>query len=268
MAKGCKYRLKDSDQWFKSKEALATSLNVTPGLKEAVAKFENEVGKTDMESVTAWIEKNKTGNNVETNERRLAGSVGEGETTEQAQPVEGTGAETIGANRNVQSNEEVDFDSAPLSTIEEEIASEEEFDAAIAQVKELAPDLSEEDQDYAAFLVQNEVPIDEAIEYTRNTPDAQRIKPYEENANEKVASENNAEAGQTGVESFGGKPNEIFAATDTAIGKSGVEATAARREIKEKYGAEKTAKAIKITREFEKIISRLEAEGKIKKVCP
>lgn len=61
MAKSpCKYKLKGTDNWFKSKEALATSLNVTPGLKDAVARFEKEVGKTDMESVTSWLEKQKT----------------------------------------------------------------------------------------------------------------------------------------------------------------------------------------------------------------
>jgi len=61
---------------------------------------------------------------------------------------------------------------------------------------------------------------------------------------------------------------EVIAEVDAAIQKTGVEATQARREIKEKYGAEKYQKAVKITREFEKIITRLENEGKISKKCP
>jgi len=62
--------------------------------------------------------------------------------------------------------------------------------------------------------------------------------------------------------------SEIFAQVDDAINKTGVEATTARRALKEKFGADNYQKAIKITREFDKITDRLDAEGKITKKCP
>lgn len=66
-----------------------------------------------------------------------------------------------------------------------------------------------------------------------------------------------------------GNISESLTAIDPILEmKSGPEAVAARREYKEKYGKDTYEKAVKITRNFDKIVERLENEGKIKKKCP
>lgn len=281
----CRYILKKEGvaekDWpvFKSKEALATHLNKTPTLIKAI--------QGDTQNVTG-----------------VPSPVREGQTIEQTQPIEGTGAEAISPS-GILEKQEIDFENAPQLTPEQETAHGAEFDAALSQVKEAAPDLSEDDSDYAAFLVQNDVPIGEAIEYTRNTPDNERsqtgnitvngevqpvvtegeqqgvqpaanVKPSEgeievktqANETEKTEVTATTEGGENMREANRKEPAEIFTQVDEAINKTGVEATTARRELKEKFGTDNYQKAIKITREFEKITTRLEAEGKIKIKCP
>lgn len=215
---------------------------------------------------------NKTLNYDKTYKQRVSSFIEKRQTIEQAQPVEGTGAEAAPTSGILQGSQEVDFENAPTSTIEEEMAAEEEFDTAVSQVKELAPEFSEDDLDYAASLVQMGVEPGEAIEFTRNTPEESRMANETEvekiEANETEVTKTVEPTGQVGRQTTGEKSAEIFTEADTAIGKSGVDATTARREMKEKYGAEQTKKAIKITREFESIVNRLEKEGKLKKVCP
>ena len=97
------------------------------------------------------------------------------------------------------------------------------------------------------------------------------IRQWKETKEYKALSEQDAKAAEQAItEEFGEieASESIFTQVDDAINKTGVEATAARRELKEKFGTDNYQKAIKITREFDKITDRLEAEGKITKKCP
>jgi hypothetical protein len=60
----------------------------------------------------------------------------------------------------------------------------------------------------------------------------------------------------------------IFADVDEALAAKGQETVEKRAAVKEKHGDKTYKRAVKITREFDKIITRLEQEGKITKECP
>jgi hypothetical protein len=63
------------------------------------------------------------------------------------------------------------------------------------------------------------------------------------------------------------KPS-VFADIDAAMEARGTAATEARAAAKETHGKENTDKAIRITREFDKIVKKLENEGMLTKKCP
>lgn len=60
----------------------------------------------------------------------------------------------------------------------------------------------------------------------------------------------------------------VFADIDAAMEARGTAATEARAAAKETHGKENTDKAIRITREFDKIVKKLEKDGMLTKKCP
>jgi PHP family Zn ribbon phosphoesterase len=97
------------------------------------------------------------------------------------------------------------------------------------------------------------------------------IRQWKETKEYKALSEQDAKAADQAIADEFGEietTESIFSQVDDAINKTGVEATTARRAMKEKFGIDNYQKAIKITREFDKITDRLDAEGKITKKCP
>jgi predicted transcriptional regulator len=60
----------------------------------------------------------------------------------------------------------------------------------------------------------------------------------------------------------------VFVDIDAAMEARGTAATEARAAAKETHGKENTDKAIRITREFDKIVKKLENEGMLTKKCP
>jgi hypothetical protein len=55
---------------------------------------------------------------------------------------------------------------------------------------------------------------------------------------------------------------------DAALSASGRDATELRRDLKQKYGADKVDKAVRVSREIEKIIAKQESDGSVTKICP
>lgn len=85
---------------------------------------------------------------------------------------------------------------------------------------------------------------------------------------EAAVAEDTTPVGQVGSETTVAEPTEVFTEIDTIIDLKGPDAVAARKDFKEKHGAEVYDKARRITREFNDIVEKLESEGKLKKVCP
>lgn len=258
---------------FGSKDEVMEFLNRTPSLIEAKAALEAELGDVGAREAFDWVR--QTIEDDTKNEQRVSSDLGIGESPIQTEPIEGGGPEKAETSGILQTQEEV------TATPEEESASEQEFAAAVQQVAEVDPELSEEDADFAAALVQEGVDAQEAVEYVRSTPEEQREAPEvvaEEATEAPAAQTQEGETTKTQLEQAV-EPAESPVKTeknwteqvseiDRILELKGPEATAARREFREKYGKEEYEKAVKITRNFESIVKRLEDEGKIKKKCP
>lgn len=107
--------------------------------------------------------------------------------------------------------------------------------------------------------------VSEAVKKWRQTQEYKNLSNEEVKIAEQAIVE---EFGQVGDDATVAEPTEVFTEIDAIIDLKGPDAVAARKDFKEKHGAEVYDKARRITREFDTIVNKLESEGKLKKVCP
>lgn len=287
----CKYIIgkgTDNEIVLEGREALLRHLNQTEGLDAAVSRYMTEVGKEDVAAVQEWVKK---------------GIVSEATLSEQAEvlpqqeseqveveaaelpssPKEsGDGVESI-KTKYVKDGFNVQYerpDYIELFKTTDNSTDVGEFETrkigekiTVSLKKDGTIDVFSSDYNInggglsaqAGKKPFYDLGKETLVEQYKGAPSA----PSKENEEVKIAEQAIVEEfGQVGGETTVAEPTEVFTEIDTIIDLKGPDAVAARKDFKEKHGAEVYDKARRITREFDTIVNKLESEGKLKKVCP
>jgi Asp-tRNA(Asn)/Glu-tRNA(Gln) amidotransferase B subunit len=146
----------------------------------------------------------------------------------------------------------------------------EEINAEIeAKKSEFIDNPIQEQQDLETVktaIKNGEITEAEATEYiAKPTKRSRKVAQSIEDIESKAESESEAELNEVVAEPISESP---FPALDAALEMKGPKATEAREALKEKFGKEKYKKMVEITKNFEKIIDGLVADGRLVKDCP